>query len=275
MASNKSLTTKYNSLVASDKSLTTKYNSLVASDKSLTTKYNNLVASDKSLTTKYNNLAAENTKLKGSLASIISQKNGTIYIDGSKEGNGDFVSYNGKQYVSVDGIVPALRGENENYKYVTSSNSLYVGTFPISGAIQLTNLPYYSYNNTIYINRWDDESNFFVNGKRMLTGLGVNLRGSWDGNASMQYKLNGKYKELSFKAGMDDKGIGSGETGSIVVYADGNVIYDSGSLETQEDAKAVTLDVTDVKLLSVEFVPDGGYYYDGMHFVFGDPILTP
>ncbi|WP_026572814.1 NPCBM/NEW2 domain-containing protein [Bacillus sp. UNC438CL73TsuS30] len=285
-SSNKKTTAKYNSLVASNKKLTAKYNSLVASNKSLTAKYNSLAASNKSLTAKYNSLAAtnknltaanatltaNNKKLTDDLASVISKKNGTIYIDGAKEGNADFVSYQGKQYVAMDGIVPALRGTDENYKYITSNNALYVGTFPVSGLIQLTNLPYYYRSiDTIHINKWDDGKSLIVNGKKMLTGFGVLFDCSCN-SEYIDYKLNGKYRNLSFKAGLDDLGIGNGTTGSITVYADGNVIYDSGLLETQDDPKLANLDVSDIKMLRIEFHTDDPY---STYFVFGDPLLTP
>ncbi|NRD81069.1 NPCBM/NEW2 domain-containing protein [Bacillus sp. BRMEA1] len=238
-------------------SLKNQIKALNAKISSLTSSNNNLAAQNKKLTAQVNSLTAQNNTLKSNLNSIISQTNGTIYIDGAKERNADFVSYKGKQYVALDGIVPALTGYDTNYRYNTGLNALYVGVLPANGSIQLQNLNYYSADSdNIYFNGWEDGSSFVVNSHQLLFGIGVPKKVDSQNEYSINYKLSGKYSKLSFKVGLDDNGIGSGDTGSIIVYGDGKVLYTSGTLETQNDPIPATIDVSGVQMLKVVFKKD-------------------
>ncbi|MDZ5470410.1 NPCBM/NEW2 domain-containing protein [Bacillus sp. 31A1R] len=189
---------------------------------------------------------------------------GGIYIDGVKERSASFLTYKGKNYVSLEDVVPALRGGGENgYKFVSSKKQLYVGVFPVKGAIQLTNYPYYNYYGGVVYN--NGGKGYTINGERYITGIsGVN----YIDPEGIIFKVKQKYKYLNFKVGAQD---GSKPYKSqISIKADGNIIYNSGDLEIQEDAVDVSLDIADYDVLTIEF--DG---WDYSHPVMASPILIP
>lgn len=140
--------------------------------------------------------------------------------------------------------------------------------------VKLTTLPYYSKavedHGDIKFNNWGN-SNFKVNGKEYQSGIGFHT-GSWRWQtATIEYKFNNQYSTLKFKVGVDDLSIGTGGTGTIKVYGDGSLIYDSGTLEAQDDANAVSLNIKSYSKVKFEIYND--MWNIGVVVV--DPVLLP
>jgi hypothetical protein len=98
-----------------------------------------------------------------------------------------------------------------------------------------------------------------VNGQRFLRGIGVNAP------SELAYTLGGAYERLIGAVGVDD---GVGVYGSVLfqVFADGDKIFDSGTMTGRDGAKPINLDVRGVNNLRL-VVTDAG---DGSTFDHAD-----
>ncbi|NHC41020.1 hypothetical protein G6549_13665 [Bacillus sp. MM2020_1] len=168
------------------------------------------------------------------------EPNGAIYLDGTRESSAKFITYKGVNYVSISNMLQSLTGKSEYT--LSSANNLFLGFVPVSGQVSLTKLTYYDIydgvdgyeDGDIYFNNfpsnWTNNS-IEINGKKYLTGLIWYTPRNREATSWVDYKINNKYSTLKFKVGLDDLSIGTGGTGRISVYGDGEKIYDSGTLE--------------------------------------------
>ncbi|RFU60781.1 NPCBM/NEW2 domain-containing protein [Peribacillus glennii] len=235
-----------------------------------------------SLKKQISKLQSENKKLKSEVSTLKKKVPtviaGNIYKDGVSAGSSQFVTMAGKDYVEIGSIVPLLTVYDEtDFVFNRSLKSLYLGLTPRNGMIDLTRLsPYEEYNySDLYYLAYDMGSRGIqINGKRYTTGI-TGRYSNWfassqSGSVGVQYKLDGKYTALKFKYGMDDN---SSASGSLSVYGDGNLLFDSGNIERLEDAKEAQVDIQGVKFLeiSINMSPKAQESYP----VLAEPVLLP
>jgi len=242
--------------------------------KTLQTKLTAYFNANKSLNAQVNQLNITIANYKKTVS--VTEDAGKMYMDGVSIGGAKFANINGTRYVSVDNIISALTNKTDaEFKYVESKKELYIGAMPVDGEISLTNLQYYASGSwRIQLDKWSgNENEFIINRKKYYKGIGFYntpvTGGSW-GDFWIQYKPNCEYKTLKFKVGIDDQTIGTGYKGGITVIGDGNVLYDSGLLEAQEDAVEQTINISNIKLLEIK-----GKGNEFSHIIMADPILIP
>lgn len=242
-----------------------------------TTKVNPITVLQTKLTAYINadtKLTAQVAQLNSTIAdykstAAVTEDTGKIYKDGVQvSAAAKFANIKGTQYVSADDIISDLTNKTDaEYKYVDSTKSLYIGAMPVAGEVNLTDLKYYAASHDYCLDNWgawNQNNPFTVNGEKFYKGIGfIGDDGNW-----VQYKPNSEYKTLKFKVGIDDWTMGSGNTGGITITGDGKVIYTSSMLEAQDKMVEQTLDISNIKLLTITDV--GGAYT-----VVADPTLIP
>ena len=87
-----------------------------------------------------------------------------------------------------------------------------------------------------------DGTEMKINGRRFEKGIGVHA------DSRITYALGGKWITFTSMIGVDDTG---GETGSVVfqVFADGEMVYESGVMTGKQAAKEIEVDVQGKKEL--------------------------
>ena len=104
-----------------------------------------------------------------------------------------------------------------------------------------------------------------VNGKRFSYGLGVHAF------SRVTYALGKKYTTFSTYIGVDDE-VGSKGAVRFNLVIDGRTVYASPLMTGRDNARRVSVSVTNAKSLSLVVIPSGRTSYD--HGDWGDPMLT-
>ncbi|MFD0826382.1 NPCBM/NEW2 domain-containing protein [Neobacillus sp. M.A.Huq-85] len=241
----------------------------------LTNDNKKLTAEIKKLKSTNSTLTSENKALKQKVPTLYS---GKVYRDGVYLGTTNFIKRNTIDYVAVNSFIPLItEWKNRNFKLVGSSQKvLDLGVAPTKeGKINLTNLKPYNihedHDHTVYFRK--DFNYFTINNKRFATGIAAL---SYNGNMPyVEYNLDGKYKTLSFKEGMIPHEINALNDGLISIYGDENNIYEGDMMSYTDNPHDVTIDVTNVKILKIQFMVDIHGSYSMGYPAMVDPMLTP
>jgi hypothetical protein len=106
-----------------------------------------------------------------------------------------------------------------------------------------------------------------IGGTRFDKGLGVHAA------SSVSVQLDGRYKRFTSQVGVDDE-VGSGGSVAFEVVADGKVIATTPVMTGNDPARAIDVDVTSVRELTLR-VTDGGNGNGNDHADWADARLVP
>lgn len=145
-----------------------------------------------------------------------------------------------------------------------------LGSFKYLDSIEYARFDTSSTCHTLSMEKWDS-SNFKIAGNTFLHGIGSYF--SWgleNPKQSIDYNLDGKYKTIYGKIGIDDISKNSTEGGRIKILGDGEEIYVSDLLKGGDLPRDLNVDISGVLKLQIVFEGDN---YDRFNIVFGDAKL--
>ncbi|MEH7159031.1 NPCBM/NEW2 domain-containing protein [Neobacillus drentensis] len=261
-------------------SVSTKSKQLITKTKEVNSVKTQLTVKNKEVNTLKFQISSKNSEISSLKARIPIVSTGKLYKDGISSGSSQFISMGDKDYVDIKNIIPLLTIYDPNRVfYNRTTKDLFLGIVPRNGMISLTQMNPYSvfempsYGAELDINKWSDGQTFSINNKRYITGIGGDTVQPLDVDPYIEYKLNGKYKKLKFKYGLDDKADQLAK-GELTISGDDNPLFISGELRTQEEAKEVELDVTGVNILKLTFIHLSPYRTNP-YLIVAEPVLIP
>lgn len=88
-------------------------------------------------------------------------------------------------------------------------------------------------------------------------------KNGWNDSEYIDYRLDGKFKELELTTAAEKNSAQNTST-KIMVYADGQLIYETGWQTRSTSAEKVTLDITGCKVLRILCTTDSGDFCYGL-----------
>ena len=125
-----------------------------------------------------------------------------------------------------------------------------------------------------------DHFQILYEGKDNFGNEYANIFYSAEDHGSVEYYLNGKYKELKGTLYVVDRALNNGydhkwDEAAFSVYADGKLIYSTAGFTSHTKPLELILDISNVEYL--QLVYDNNFYYDIGHgwplTAFGNPML--
>ncbi|RTE05450.1 lamin tail domain-containing protein [Paenibacillus whitsoniae] len=118
---------------------------------------------------------------------------------------------------------------------------------------------------------------FRIGGTTFATGLGLYHHNSpypphIKTGGTVQYPLDGNYTKLTAQVGADESSISDTAKGTIKFIGDGRELLVVSSIKSGEAARPIEVDVTNVKVLRINFNSDRNGL---INQIIGDPQLTP
>lgn len=112
--------------------------------------------------------------------------------------------------------------------------------------------------NSTSFNEWQNPKGlkFKIAGQEFYKGIGVILddyQYGTDSKGSIDYNLNGQYKKLTGKLGVDDYTKNSDNQGTVVIYGDGKELFRKSGLKGGNTASNFEVDVQGVLKLQIVF----------------------
>ncbi|GBF75200.1 hypothetical protein PA598K_03589 [Paenibacillus sp. 598K] len=198
-------------------------------------------------------------------------------VDGvqKKPTTGQGFIYNGTTYVPLRFAGEALGKEvNWDGKNKTIWIGKREGTFTYLSKLEYARAEEQA-KNYLYFDEWENPVGlkFHVAGEQFNNGMGIILYG-WSGNNSgtLSYNLNGRYKNLNARVGIDDYTKNSESIGKVTIYGDGIVLHESDELIGGDLAREINVDLTGVLKLEIKF--ENKNNKDQLDIVFVEPKLN-
>ncbi|MGG1400190.1 NPCBM/NEW2 domain-containing protein [Bacillus salipaludis] len=255
------------------KEITTLNSQLDSKKKEVSLKDSQLSTKTKEINSLKSQIAVKNKEISTLKSKIPVVSTGKLYKDGILSGTSQFISMADKDYVELKNIIPLLSVYDANRTvYNRTTKNLFLGVVPQNGHVSLTSFKPYSvkeawaYSYEIKINRWADGQAFTINNQRYSWGIGASTTYF---TPSIEYKLQGKYKKIKFKYGLDDT-TDEDARAYITISGDGRMLFDSDNLDIQEDAKEIDLDITGINMIKFDF----HYVGDGNSGSFAYPVVA-
>ena len=179
---------------------------------------------------------------------------GTVYVPVSFFGKsiGKDVSYEGKTKTVWVGK------KNGSFKYLES----------IDYARRDINVR----SSEFYFGKWDKDT-FKVASNSFSHGIGFDLSSFWyngQSTSTIDYNLNGTYKSLSGKIGIDDSTKNCVSTGKFTVLGDSSELYVIDNIKGGDLPKDISVDISGVLRLQLKFEITGS---DAPDMIFADAKL--
>lgn len=216
-------------------------------------------------------LAATNTKLSVVLENV------KFMYDGVHKQTSQSIIYNGQLYAPVKNIAQGL---NEAFTYDGRNKTAWIGT-KTGSTKYLDELSYAridgDYKRDVYFKNWTspDGLKFKIADNQYLHGIGVIMNSyvsNKDNRRSIDYNLNGKYKNLTGYFGVDDYTKDSDRTGSLIVYGDGVELFRKEGVKGGDLPTLVNVDLSGVLKLQIAFECSGDSY-NQLDLVLGEAKL--
>jgi hypothetical protein len=174
--------------------------------------------------------------------------------------------YNGRTYVPLRTVAEAL---GEEVKYDGDTKTVYVGKIPV-GDTYLSDVEPFDTQANLFVDQYGPTEPFTMGGKR-YTQKGIGFRGY---GSEVSYNLNGKYKSLTAKIGLNDATEHRAEPATIQMYSDVDKIFEL-KLIPGELPKDVTIDVKSALRLKIVVKYDGSASGYGSRVNLVNAILHP
>ena len=198
-------------------------------------------------------------------------------FDGSEKAvtGGRTLVYGGTVYAPVSFVGKAL---GKNVSYDGKTKTVWVGkkqgNFKYLENIEYARYDSGHYSHTILFGNWGEKfsnSNFKIASNSYLHGLGA-FYGDYAQNTaqSISYNLDGSYKRLSAKIGIDDNNKNTKGNGRITIIGDDQEIYVSDYLKGGDLPRDLNVDISGVLRLEIKFEVSG---QDSPNIAMGDAKL--
>ena len=170
--------------------------------------------------------------------------------------------YKGTVYAPISFISQSL---GKNVAYDGKAKTVWVGQ-RLGSYKYLDSINYARYDtdsqlNSLYFGSWKDKYsgiNFKICENTYLHGIGAYFyEYANNSSQSIDYNLNGAYKTLNGKIGIDDNTKNSIGYGRIRIYGDGEEIYASDLMRGGDMPKDINIDIKGILRLQVKFEVSG------------------